>query len=211
MPVTSVRQPASAGGNARALKTIIFSLGVLLAVTYIDYATSDEFLFFVFYFLPVAWCAWRVGRTAGAGMAVLSGIAWWLADRLGGHHYSSAFVGYWNGVICSLAFAAIGLAVGQLRQALAKREQTNAELAQTLADLQRSTEKLRELQDNYQVICAWTKKIQIEGKWIPVEEFLTDHLNIPLTHGITPEAARSLSAEIDGYLERVEPENKPKI
>ena len=72
-------------GKVNAVKTVVLSLGVLLLVSYVDYATSDQFLFFVFYFIPVALCAWRLGRPAGLGMAFLSGIAWWLADRLSGH------------------------------------------------------------------------------------------------------------------------------
>jgi K+-sensing histidine kinase KdpD len=184
--------------RVEALKAIILSLGVLLLVSYIDYATSDQFLFFVFYFIPVALCAWHVGRPAGLGMAFLSGIAWWLAERLGGHHYSSEFFSYWNGSICFVAFAVIGLVVGQLKQTLDRREQTNAELAKTLADLQHSTEKIRELQDGLQVVCAWTKQIQVQGKWISIEEFLTRHLNIQLTHGIAPEAVRALVEESEG-------------
>ena len=181
------------------MKAAILSFGVLLLVSYIDYATSDQFLFFVFYFIPVALCAWRLGRPAGLGMALLSGIAWWLADRLGGHHYSNEFFSYWNGSICFVAFAVIGLVIGQLRQTLDKREQTNLELAKTLAELRNSTGKIRELQDHLQVVCAWTKQIQVQGKWISIEKFLTDHLNIKLTHGIAPEAVRAMVEESECY------------
>ncbi|HUJ42688.1 MAG TPA: hypothetical protein VLW52_03665 [Opitutaceae bacterium] len=192
------------------MKSFILSLGVLLLVSYIDYATSDELVFFVFYFIPVSLCAWYAGRSAGLGMALLSGIAWWLADRLGGRHYLSAFSGPWNGSICFLAFAVIGLAVARLKQALDKREQTNAELSKALGDLRHSNERIRELQNNYQVICDWTKQIQIEGRWIPIEQFLTDYLNIPLTHGITPAAARALAAEFEDDFRKAHPEAEPK-
>jgi K+-sensing histidine kinase KdpD len=194
--------------KVQALRTILLSLGVLLLVSYVDFATSDQFLFFVFYFVPVALCAWHLGQPAGLGMAVLSGLAWWLADRLGGHHYTAEFFSYWNGAICFVAFAMIGLVVGQLRQTLIRREQTNAELARSLADLRRSTEKIRELQDGLQVVCAWTKQIQVQGNWISIEEFLTRHLNIPLTHGIAPEAVRRLLAESEG--EAGKPPDAPK-
>ena len=180
------------------MRPLVISLGVLLLVSFIDYTTSDEFLFFVFYFIPVSVCAWYLGRNAGLGMAFLSGLAWWLADRLGGHRYSREFFSYWNGLICFLAFAVIGLAVSQLRRALRRREEANAELAKALADLKRSTEKTRELQEHMQVMCAWTKQIQIEGKWIPIESFLTEHLHISLTHGIAPEAAQRLIADSMG-------------
>jgi K+-sensing histidine kinase KdpD len=181
------------------VKTVVLSLGVLLLVSYVDYATSDQFLFFVFYFIPVALCAWRLGRPAGLGMAFLSGIAWWLADRLSGHHYSSEFFSYWNGLICFVAFAVIGSVVAQLKQTSDKRKQTNAELAKTLADLEHSTEKIREMRENLQVVCAWTKQIQVQGEWMSIEKFLTNHLDIQLTHGISPEAVRALVEETEGY------------
>jgi preprotein translocase subunit SecF len=132
-------------------------------------------------------------------MAFLSGIAWWLADRLSGYHYSSEFFSYWNGSICFVAFAVIGLVVAQLKQTLDKREHTNAELAKTLADLEHSTETIRELRGNMQVVCAWTKQIQVQGRWVSIEEFLTNHLNIQLTHGISPEAIRALVEETESY------------
>jgi K+-sensing histidine kinase KdpD len=181
------------------VKTVVLSLGVLLLVSYVDYATSDQFLFFVFYFIPVALCAWDLRRPGGLGMAFLSGIAWWLADRLSGHHYSSEFFSYWNGSICFIAFAVIGLVVAQLKQTLDRRAQTNAELAKTLADLKHSTEKIREMRGNLQVICAWTKQIQVQGEWMSIEKFLTNHLDIQLTHGISPEAVRTLVEETDSY------------
>lgn len=38
-------------------------------------------------------------------------------------------------------------------------------------------------------ICAWTKKINVEGRWLTIEEFLTEKLNLDVTHGITEELA----------------------
>ena len=184
------------------MKIVVLSLGLLLLVSYIDYVTGDEFLFFVFYFIPVALCAWYISPSGGFGMAFLSGIAWWLVDRLSGHHYSVAFFSYWNGFICWVAFTVIGLVVGQLKRTLDKRQQINAELTKALADLRHSTEKIRELQENLQVVCAWTKQIQVEGKWISIEDFLTNFLNIHLTHGIAPEAVRNLVAESENYFRK---------
>jgi PAS domain S-box-containing protein len=39
-------------------------------------------------------------------------------------------------------------------------------------------------------ICAWTKRIEIEGQWISVDEFLSDHLHLKLTHGMSVEGER---------------------
>jgi hypothetical protein len=39
-----------------------------------------------------------------------------------------------------------------------------------------------------QVVCAWTQRIQVEGKWVTLDEFLTSKLNVRISHGISPEA-----------------------
>jgi PAS domain S-box-containing protein len=44
-------------------------------------------------------------------------------------------------------------------------------------------------------ICAWTKRIEIDGRWIPVDEFLSDHLHLKLTHGMSVEGARLFQKE----------------
>jgi PAS domain S-box-containing protein len=44
-------------------------------------------------------------------------------------------------------------------------------------------------------ICAWTKRIEIDGRWIPVDEFLSDHLHLKLTHGMSVEGARLFNKE----------------
>ena len=47
--------------------------------------------------------------------------------------------------------------------------------------LAEATAKIKKLQDQLLKICTWTKRIKLEGKWIPVDEFLTDHLHLKLT------------------------------
>lgn len=44
-------------------------------------------------------------------------------------------------------------------------------------------------------ICAWTKRIEIDGQWIPVDEFLSDRLHLKLTHGMSVEGARIFQKE----------------
>jgi hypothetical protein len=64
------------------------SLGALIVVVVIDYATGYEFMFHTFYSIPVSIAAWYVGRRAALVMSLSSGIAWWLADWASGHVYS---------------------------------------------------------------------------------------------------------------------------
>ena len=43
-------------------------------------------------------------------------------------------------------------------------------------------------------VCAWTKQVEHEGKWITLEEYLQAMLDAPVTHGICAEAAADLVA-----------------
>jgi|SRR5208337_407760 len=169
-------------------KVILAALGNLLAVSYIDYLTGYQFLFFVFYFIPVALCGWYLGRMAVFGMAILTGISWCYVDILSHHHYPSEAFRYCNSFICFLAFAIIGMLLQRLRQSLAEQTNMRRELEVALEEIQRSTEESRKLQGQLQVVCAWTKRINIEGKWIALDEFLTDKLNAKVTYGVSPEA-----------------------
>jgi hypothetical protein len=69
------------------LKVSLVCLLCLAAVSYVDYATGYEFLFFVFYFIPLGACGWYLGRLATLNLAVLSGVCWFLVDVLSDHHY----------------------------------------------------------------------------------------------------------------------------
>ncbi len=50
--------------------------------------------------------------------------------------------------------------------------------------------------DHLLTVCAWTKKIRIDGQWLTFEEFLVERLGLSVTHGIHPEALESLRAEL---------------
>jgi hypothetical protein len=40
-------------------------------------------------------------------------------------------------------------------------------------------------------MCAWCRKIDCDGEWIPVETFLARKLNVRTSHGVCPECARN--------------------
>lgn len=45
-------------------------------------------------------------------------------------------------------------------------------------------------------VCAWTQRVQWQGKWITFEEYLAKRFNLYCTHGISEEAAARLDREI---------------
>jgi PAS domain S-box-containing protein len=69
-----------------------------------------------------------------------------------------------------------------------------AEKSRLLGELHASTQTIQALQKGLVKVCAWTKQVQHEGRWMPPEEFLSNHLHINVSHGIS-EAAREKFVE----------------
>jgi hypothetical protein len=145
----------------------------------------------------VGLCGWHLGRLATLSMAVLSGASWFLVDVLSQHHYAHEGIRYWNSFICFLAFAIIGFGLHRLRQSREKEQQARRELERSLAEIQASMQEIQKLQSQLQVVCAWTKRIRVEGKWVALDEFLTSKLNVKVTHGISPEAFAEIKKQLN--------------
>ncbi len=173
-------------------------LGLLGAVSLVDYATGTESLFFIFYFIPVALCAWLLAREAAQVMAVASGTAWWLVDRAGGHVYSHELYRAWNALVCLGAFLLVAWGVSEIRAHLEKQRRLSLALAETLEAHKRATEQIRQLQSHIQTFCAWTKRIRVEDEWVSVEEFLRSRLGIQVTHCTSAHAGHEPGQSSDG-------------
>jgi len=55
--------------------------------------------------------------------------------------------------------------------------------------------EIRHLRDGLLKVCAWTKRIEVEGRWVPIEEFLSEYLHLRLTHGMSEEAVKLFGQE----------------
>jgi K+-sensing histidine kinase KdpD len=165
------------------LKAFLASAASLAVVTYVDYATGYEIRVYAFYFIPICLCAWYLGRVSIVCFSVVSAVCWFYADLFSGHQYSTETYRYWNGFISFVPFAVVGLTLNRLKASLDAERRAHEELS-------RSTREIRELQNGLQVVCSWTKRIEVEGKWVPIDEFLTKQLHLKLTPGISPEASR---------------------
>ena len=69
-------------------------------------------------------------------------------------------------------------------QDITRRKQADQQLAEATAEIQR-------LQRGLLKVCSWTKRIEVDGKWIPVDEFLTKHLHLKLTPGTSVKGGRT--------------------
>jgi hypothetical protein len=176
---------------------MLASLATLAVVGYADYITGYELYLDVFYFIPVSICAWHLRRREVVVMALFGALTWGCADIASGHQYTKPFYWYWDISVSLSSLLILGLVVQSLRENLKKQERARRELEQALADLRQSTAEVQKLQGQLQVVCAWTHRIRIAGKWMTFEEFLKEHLHVNLSHGISPEAMEQFTREFD--------------
>ncbi|PWU17483.1 MAG: hypothetical protein C5B50_11335 [Verrucomicrobia bacterium] len=190
---TVTRTPAAASAKwIFRIKVLLASIANLFVVSYIHYLTGYEFLFFVFYFVPVSLCGWYLGRGAVLFMSILTGVSWCIVDILSNHQYPIEEFRYANSFLCFVAFGSIGVLLQTLRQSLHAQSRARQELEKALEDLNRSTAEIRKLQGHLQVVCAWTKRINVEGRWITLDEFLKTKLNAQISYGVSPEAMQEV-------------------
>ena len=171
------------------LRVMVSSLVVQVVVGYADYITGSELHLDVFYFIPVAMTAWYLRRGDVIFSALVGALTWGYADIRGGQHYSHLAYWYWNMLVSFGSLLTLGLTVKAVRDSLKKKEQA-------LTELQKSTAEVQRLQGEFQTICAWTKRIRIDGEWMTIEEFLKKRLNLKLSHGMSPEAQAQFAREI---------------
>ena len=169
---------------------LLASAASLAVVTYVDFVTGYEIRVYAFYFIPICLSAWFLGLFPVLCIAVVSAVCWFYADLFSGHHYPDESYRYWNTFICFVPFAIVGLALSRLRTSLNEQRRAHQELS-------RSTEEIRKLQNQLQVVCSWSKRIEVGGKWIPIDEFLAKGLHLKLKQGISPEAGRRLREQTE--------------
>jgi hypothetical protein len=49
--------------------------------------------------------------------------------------------------------------------------------------------------EGYLRICAWCRRLDSDGVWVPVEQYFTDQFSLESTHGICPECAKKMIEE----------------
>jgi PAS domain S-box-containing protein len=56
-----------------------------------------------------------------------------------------------------------------------------------------------EVNDSSVRMCAWTRRFEVNGRWVPLDEFLWTRFGVRVTHGVSPEAIAALEREIGGH------------
>jgi PAS domain S-box-containing protein len=72
--------------------------------------------------------------------------------------------------------------IGQI-QDITRHKASERQLAEAAA-------KIKALQEGLLKVCTWTKRIQVDGKWVPIDEFLIDQLHLKLTPATSLQGSR---------------------
>lgn len=94
-----------------------------------------------------------------------------------------------------------GLVMDQMELRLSARKAMG-----TLSQIIARTDRFAEIK-KIVTVSAWSRRIQVDGRWISFEEFLVDALGVSISHGIDPEAADRVFREVDSARQKSPPEN----
>jgi hypothetical protein len=168
--------------------TFLASLGGVCLLGVVDYATGYELGLFVFYFLPIAAAAWRLGARPGYSLALVSAGVWLAADWASGHRASHPGLAFWDTGIHLAAFLTIAYAVAKIQALLVKERQRAEEVREALGQVKTLTGLLP--------ICAACKKIRDDGGyWQEIERYLAEHTDAQFTHGLCQECVQQFLRE----------------
>jgi hypothetical protein len=175
----------------------------IVLVGLVDFLTGPDLGFFVFYFLPIGYAAWRAGRLAGGIASVLSASLWLIVDVASQPAGIPLAIEFWNAGIRLLAFLAFAFSFARVRELLEVERELSRRLQESLGEV-------REL-SGLLPICAACKKIRNdEGYWQQIETYIGTHSRAEFTHGICPGCARRLYPEYVGSGREHEKEREEK-
>lgn len=81
---------------------------------------------------------------------------------------------------------------------ITRRRAAQDALAARASELQRALDSIARLQNAILRVCAWTKQVNVDGEWIPIEHYLAQHLGLKISHGISEKGLAMLDLPPEG-------------
>lgn len=187
---------------------IALAILLVLGVGLLDYVTKAQIALGILYFVPIAFAAWKISRMTALLMAALALGTWAAVDGLALAAYTSPWVALWNASARGLSFVLIALLVSTLCEQREKQAAINERLRKSIDETEKSAARIRELQNELQLICSWTNRIRSEGKWMRFEEFMQKNFHMKFTHGISEEAIQKMGDDFMMSLPEAESSKK---
>jgi len=161
----------------KSLVQLALVIGVIVAIGVGDAITDPRLAWFAFYFAPIAYATWTLGRLEASITVVVATSVWVLAALMGSEF--DVGIGVWNATIRLAAFSAVAWAVSLMRAALERERQIATELRSALEELR----LLRGLLP----VCSTCRKIRDESEqWVSLEAYLSRHAGARFSHGYCP-------------------------
>lgn len=63
--------------------------------------------------------------------------------------------------------------------------------------------------ESFATMCAWSRTIQLDGRWVTFEEYLSNRFNVRVSHGIAPKELEKLLTQIEREEEETGPQPVP--
>ncbi len=177
--------------NILRLKTtmILFSILLTVVLGVIDYITGYELSFFVFYYMPISYFAWYIGKRCAIFSSIFSAIIWTYVDFKSGHTYSHWIYYILNGGIRLISFMLLSILLSKIRISLEMEKELSLKLNKALDEVK--------LLKGFLPICASCKNIRNDrGYWQQIEQYIHDHTDAEFTHTICPKCARKLYPDL---------------
>jgi|GEM_PF-4846181 len=89
----------------------------------------------------------------------------------------------------------IGLA--GVNRDITERKDIEEEKQHLLNQYKEALDSLKQMQGQVLTVCAWTKQIKEQDRWISLEEFLEKHFHIGVSHGISQDAINQLRTHLN--------------
>jgi signal transduction histidine kinase len=145
---------AKRSGYSSRAPVVVASLGIVIAVGLVDYASGWELSLSVFYLLAVALAAWFVGTKFAFFVSVLSVAVSLAGDLATGGRYSTRLVPWWNASIVLGFYIVVVSLLAKLRAAHEELElrvrQRTAALTDEMAERERLERELLEISEREQ-------------------------------------------------------------
>jgi diguanylate cyclase (GGDEF)-like protein len=101
---------------------LVLCLALVAGVGVIDLLTGADFVFSVFYAVPIALATWVLGRTSGLLFSVVATTLWTVGDHNSLDQTWASGVPWWNAAVRLAFFAMVVLILAALKQALGEEQ-----------------------------------------------------------------------------------------
>ncbi|HEY5387150.1 MAG TPA: GGDEF domain-containing protein [Thermoleophilia bacterium] len=101
---------------------LLLCLALVAVVGVVDLLTGADFVFSVFYAVPIALATWVLGRTSGLLFSVVATTLWTVGDHNSLDQTWASGVPWWNAAVRLAFFAMVVLILAALKQALGEEQ-----------------------------------------------------------------------------------------